>query len=331
MLSKHVFSKKISTSLRDLYKLNNWRAPFGFAVDYLVIASAVALAAWSIWAYPLSLLVIGSRQRALASLLHEASHRTLARNRRLNDLLGRWCAGFPVFQSYEAYRRSHVQNHHVFLGDPKRDPDYINYVETGLFDVRDRLDFVSKFILKTVFLANVNKYLIYLIKNRLGGIFRNRIEFAELIFIHALIFALLCIFFGPRGYILFWIIPFLTTYQIIGWFSEISEHYPIIETRRNTLTATRNRFPSIIEAMFIGMHGDNYHLVHHLFAGIPYWNLKSAHLILMSDPDYAKVNDVAGGIFFSPSGKKSVIRNILDEIGQKTYGTLKSTTREYES
>ncbi|KVW36493.1 guanitoxin biosynthesis L-arginine gamma (S) hydroxylase [Burkholderia ubonensis] len=328
MLAKHEFSDEIVNRLKDLYGLNNWRAPVGFAADCLVIAAAVAATKWNVWVYPLALLVIGSRQRALASLLHEACHRTLARNRRMNDILGRWCAGFPVFQSYDAYRGSHVKNHHAFLGDVQRDPDYINYLETGLFDVRDRLDFVANFVVKTLFLANVGGYLKYLARNRLGGIFANKSELIGLCAVHAVLFVVFYLVWGSFGYIIFWVVPFLTSYQVIGWFSEISEHYPIIETRRNALTATRNRFPAWIESIFIGMHGDNYHLVHHLFAGIPYWNLSLAHRVLMSDPQYAAINNVAGGIFFSPAGRRSVVHSILDEIGAKASGGFQSTTRE---
>ncbi len=104
--------------------MNNWRGPLGLAADVLVIAASAWAASWSLWLYPLAVLMIGARQRALASLLHESCHKTLMKNRVLNDAVGRWCAGFPIFQSHRAYVRSHVLLHHSFLGDEKRDPDY---------------------------------------------------------------------------------------------------------------------------------------------------------------------------------------------------------------
>ncbi|MDW9256310.1 fatty acid desaturase family protein [Burkholderia thailandensis] len=130
----------------------------------------------------------------------------------------------------------------------------------------------------------------------------------------AAIFAAFYVAVGPLGYVVFWIVPIITTFQVIGWFSEISEHYPVIRTTRSTLTITRNRFPVLIERAFVGMHGDNYHLVHHLLAGIPFWNLRRAHAILMEDPAYAAANRTLGGIFTAPSGRISVMRSILDEI-----------------
>ncbi|WP_241971515.1 fatty acid desaturase [Burkholderia pseudomallei] len=170
---------------------------------------------WSIWCYPRALLVIGSRQRALASLLHESCHKTLMRNRTLNDLLGRWLAAYPIFQSHRAYIKSHVLDHHTFLGDPRRDPDYIHYIESGLFDVRDRLDFVTRFIVRTILLLNVAGYLRHLVANRLGEIYNDRADLFRLLIAQALVFSVFFFAVGPIGYVAFWIVPIFTTFQIV--------------------------------------------------------------------------------------------------------------------
>lgn len=308
------FPKEVRERLRPLFPLNNWRAVLGVCADYFVIGCAIAGAQFSHWLYPVALVLIGSRQRALASLLHEACHKTLARNRMLNNGIGLWLAGVPIFQSFDAYVKSHVVMHHLHLGESGLDPDYINYEENGLFKVRDRLHFVIKFYLKTVLLFNVLKYLKYLLKNRLGAITKSKRELAALFLMQIAIFSILFITTGPFGYLMYWLVPFLTTFQIIGWFSEISEHYPMIKTATINLEVTRNRFPSFAERCFIGMHGDNYHLVHHLFAGIPFWNLRRAHQILLSDPAYAAANHAKGGLFAAGQGRKCVLHQILAAI-----------------
>ena len=312
--AKHEFSGEIKARIKQLLPLNNWSGPLGLAVDVLVIAAAAWAACQSMWLYPLAVLVIGARQRGLASLLHESCHKTLMKNRRLNDFVGRWLAGFPIFQSHRAYVRSHVLLHHSFLGDAQRDPDYINYLESGLFEVRDRLDFLLRFVLRTALLLNVGSYLKYLGAHRLKGLASERSEWMGLLAVQAIVATLFTLAAGPLGYLVFWIVPFLTSFQVIGWFSEIAEHYPLMKTAESTLTITRNRFPTWFEGLVIGMHGDNYHLVHHLFPGVPFWNLAAADRVLMSDPAYAAVNRNVGGIFTAAPGRRSVLRSILTDI-----------------
>lgn len=318
MKIKYEFSPDIRENLKNLYKLNNFHAPLSLMSDYLLIAAFIALSKWNIWFYPLTLLFIGSRQRALASLLHESCHKTLTKNRFLNNFMGRWLAGLPIFHSYEAYVKSHVVAHHAYLGDPQRDPDYRHYIQAGLFEVRDRLDFMLGFVLKTIFLLQVKSYLKYIFIYRLGGMTKKSTELFQLIFVQLIIGAVLTLTCGPLGYIKYWLVPFFTTFHIIGWFSEISEHYPIIAEYQDNLNITRNRFPTFLERLFIGMHGDNFHLVHHLFAGIPYWNLGQAHQILLADTNYAEVNQEFGGIFTAPAGRTSVLKQIFKKIHAQT-------------
>ena len=314
---KHAFSGAVHERLRPLYALNNGRGLAAVATDYLFIGVFVMLAQHSAWLWPLSILVIGSRQRALASLLHDSCHKTLARNRTLNDFLGRWLAGLPIFQSYRAYSASHVLQHHVHLGNPQLDPDYRQYIDTGLFRVRDRLDFVCH-VAKTVLLMNIGSYAKYLVVQRLAAIRGSAAECIGLFVVQAAIATILTLAAGPFGYFLFWILPLLTSFQIIGWLSEISEHYPKIRTATLAVQMSRNRFPRLAERFLVGHHGDNYHLVHHLFVGIPFWNLRAAHDALMDDPEYRSVNENAGGIFTAPQGRLSILSSILEEIAQKT-------------
>lgn len=315
-LARYPFPDDLVQRLRPLHALNRWRGPLAWLGDLAVMAFAVAIAQWSPWCYALSLLLIGSRQRALASLLHEACHRTLCSHRGLNNLLGRYGAGYPVFQSFDAYVGSHVVHHHAHLGDAQLDPDYRHYLQSGLFDVRDRLDFVWRHLLRTLLLLNVPQYLDYLRRHRFGELLRRRHEALGFALTHAALAAVLTAAAGWSGYLLFWLLPFLTTFQVIGWLSEMAEHYPMIQRGGCNMDMTRNRFPAWWERLFIGMHGDNYHLVHHLFPGIPFWHLPRAHGVLMQHPRYHRLNAAWGGIVSAGPGRRSVVDQVLHEIPQ---------------
>ena len=118
------FSKDIRDKLRPLYRSNNYRGIIGLLYDYIVIALAIYLGQFNVILYPLAVLLIGSRQRALATILHDASHLCLAKSRTLNYILGTYFSGYLIAQEFNIYKQSHVKGHHTHLGDPDKDPDY---------------------------------------------------------------------------------------------------------------------------------------------------------------------------------------------------------------
>jgi fatty acid desaturase len=302
----------IKNRLRPLYEKDNWHWAVGLSLDLGVIAVAVFLSLQSPYFYPLTVLLIGSRQRAIASLLHEAAHMTLMSNKVLCRVIGEYLLAYPIFQNYEAYRRSHVQMHHHHLGNQDTDPDHRYYIDSGLYAAKDRLDFLIRHLLKSITLTNTSHYFIYLVKNRAGDIIAKPGQGIKLLLVHLAILALFWFSVGPLGYLLFWLVPYFTSFQVIGWFSEISEHFGMFGIYNDEVKMTRNRFPNFIERLFIGMHGDNYHLTHHLFAGVPFWNLRKAHLILMDDPSYAEANHGCGGIFTAKGNACSSLAQIFE-------------------
>jgi fatty acid desaturase len=62
-------------------------------------------------AYLLAIILIGSRQHALLLLMHEATHRRLFSNRRLNDWACAALVTWPVLASLRAFRYTHLQHH----------------------------------------------------------------------------------------------------------------------------------------------------------------------------------------------------------------------------
>jgi fatty acid desaturase len=55
-------------------------------------------------------------------LAHEASHRTLFRNKWLNELVSDWGCMFPMLSTTHHYRLHHLA-HHQFVNDPQLDPN----------------------------------------------------------------------------------------------------------------------------------------------------------------------------------------------------------------
>lgn len=291
------FDKEILLKIKELYRYDNWHAVLAILYDYLIIIFSIFLSEQSYWFLPLTILLIGSRQRALATILHEASHSALTKNKKFGQILGTYFSGYLIFQSWNSYCVSHVKNHHPKLGTDS-DPDYKYYKDSGIFQTYSRIEFLWRFCVSQILCLKLFRNFKYLIKNRLFSDITGT-ELFKLLLSQLILFVIGTYFVGYKFYVIYWLLPYLTAFQMITWFIELSEHYPMIQTAKNNLEVSRNRFSHAIEHFFTGIHGENYHLIHHLFPAIPFWNLEKAHKILMKDFDYQEVNKDFGGIFFS--------------------------------
>src|SRR4051812_35666179 len=100
----------------------------------VVLVSAVAGLEWVLaagvgwgWAIPIVIVsgvLVGAGQHHLGVLGHEGSHRTLFRNRWLNEQVSDWLCMYPIFTTTYMYRLQHLA-HHQFVNDPDRDPNVL--------------------------------------------------------------------------------------------------------------------------------------------------------------------------------------------------------------
>lgn len=307
------FDNKILGELQSLSKLNNYRGIIAVFSDWLLIGLAITISCYfdNIFLYFFSVFFIGSRQRALATLLHESAHRVLASNVKINDFLGKYVSGYTIFQTFKKYAKSHVVLHHNFLGNIDKDPDYQYYRESNLFEMSSKRKFLWSHLISPLLLGKSPSFIRYLIKNRLGDI--NDKEVRIVLTMWFLILTL-CYLTNTLSILLFyWFIPLITTFPMIGWFIELAEHFPIIDNEQD-IDKTWNRFSAKVELLFTGMHAENYHLTHHLMPSIPFWNLKYAHEVMMQDLNYKNRNERMGGIFFSSNGNESLWKKIIKTL-----------------
>lgn len=301
--------------LKMLYHRDNYHGflAIGNNIFWITICIYLVIGISPLW-IPGAVFVIASRQRALATILHEAAHKTLFRSDMLNHIMGRLFGGWPILQSFAAYRISHVQHHHPKIGHPHLDPDFAYMRACGVYDAHTKSGFIKRFIILPLLGSLIIPYVKYLVKDRLiAGIRQEhtRKESLLIILFHMLIL-LIAAYCGFLSYvIILWYVPLFFMHPILGWFIELSEHYPLMTADKGASFYSRNRYPGWVERMFIGMHGENYHLTHHLLPGIPYWNLRGATQILREDSAFRAWDDYWGGIFSSKTpGRTSLIQYI---------------------
>lgn len=325
------FGPEIERETKKYNVSDNWHALLAWVQDLAWMAACVAacyVVSW--WLYPVAVLVIGARQRGLSTILHDCAHGVGVANRRLQTLVGTVLTAYPIFQQHYAYKVSHVLTHHPRLGDPDRDPDLRFFIEQKVYTPTSTGRYVNRIVVLPALGAQTVAYLRYLVRNRFRILRGAGAKPAAHVPRHKRTLDRLAFwaFWGTvagtswsTGWLLelalFWVVPYLTSFQILGWYIELSEHTPLVRDHDVDLYMTRNRKSRGIERFLTGIHNDHFHLDHHLDPRTPFWNLPKTHRVRLADPNYAALDAMTGGLVTTgPQGAPSAIRMIVEQLAQ---------------
>ncbi|MEW2353447.1 fatty acid desaturase family protein [Spirillospora sp. NPDC029432] len=307
------------------YSRDNWHGFFYLAVDWLVIAAMAAVTVWSgfnVVVYVMAAVVIASRQRALRSLLHEASHYKLMRNRGLNLWAGRLFIAFPLLEGVSGYLCAHCE-HHRHLWDERLDPKRRHYSAIGIIRPRNPGRFTRKHLLRSLLLTHMP----YNVLSALTGRDEDRKEtFWRVLFLAGA--GAVTVATGlVTEVVLLWLVPYLTVYQVLRYWSDIADHAGLESD--DPWQATRSWTASWPVRQLLAPHNANWHLAHHLYPIVPQHALPRLHRILGGVPEYRGAHQCQG--FFLPSrpGRPSVIQDVLRPEENTAYqsGVLRNRGR----
>lgn len=324
-IKRHKFDVSINKEIETL-KPDNYHGPVHVIKEFMILSLLIYLCvAVSPWFYIIALPLIGARQRGLTILLHDASHRVLAKNKTLNIILGTLFTAWPVFQKFYSYQKSHVHAHHKKLGILDQDPDLTFFHRQAVFEPDTQKNYFLKIFLFPLFGSKILPYLKYVfinryqrIKEKLSGkgtkakhpkkiIIENVSFYSFWIVIMTVLFQLNLF----SEFIIYWIIPYLTAFHIIGWFIELSEHGSCSLHMDHELEMSLNRKSRGLEVLLTGMNNGHYHLDHHLRASTPFWLLPKANEIRLRDPDYRDITMKSGGLFHKGLNNEPSIVSII--------------------
>jgi len=266
--------------IQALLRPSDWRSALSVAVDWGLVFAAMALvAAWPhLPTLPLAvvfaLLVIGARQLGLAVLMHEASHRSLFSDRRVNDFVGSWLCAYPVWSDLYAYRAYHLQ-HHAKTGTAE-DPD---------------LGLVRPFPITP---ASLRRKVWRDLSGRTGLKFARgawartgaratrdlnaRRAFVGFAVTNGALLAALAALGRPELYLL-WAGAWLTTNTLVTRIRSIAEH-ALAPDPDDDLNNTRTTLARGWERLLIAPNRVNFHLEHHLLMTVPHYRLPEMHRLL---------------------------------------------------
>jgi beta-carotene hydroxylase len=190
------------------------------------------------------------------TVIHDACHQSAHRNRIVNAILGHCSALILVF-AFPVFTRVHLQ-HHGNVNHPKDDPDH--YVSTGgplwLIAVR--------FLYHEVFFFQRRLWRNY----ELLEWFISRLIVISIVYIS--------VQYHFLGYILnFWFIPAFIVGITLGLFFDYLPHRPFVERSR---WKNARVYPG--KVLNILILGQNYHLIHHLWPSIPWYNYQPAYYLM---------------------------------------------------
>jgi fatty acid desaturase len=200
---------------------------------------------------------------------HEGVHGTLSLRPWWNRMLAIACAQ-PVLQNYSAYKVLHLKHHH-HLGQ-EGDPDhYANYTRWTW------LEFAMHWG-RLVIGYPVYIVAIPILGYRQGNSSARRWVIFEVLLLVALI--ALAIRALPWMWLLHgWLIPMLVINTLVN-IRGMSQH-TFLEHQSDTVLGTRSILTNPVTAFF--MCNENYHLEHHLYPTIPWYNLPRLHQTLRAD------------------------------------------------
>jgi fatty acid desaturase len=286
VLLRNALTPEERKALLEIDPLRSWCM---VASNWVLIFAAMALVAWA--PNPLTIIValfvIGARQLGMAVVMHEAAHRTVFRNRRLNDWVGNWLAAYPVWAEVAPYRTYHL-THHSRTGTDQ-DPD---------------LGLAAPFpITKDSFRRKVWRDLsgqtgwkqARAVFRRDVGLSRGRNQrslgmnegeqpdvgwhkLVPVVVTNGVLLGLLTLAGYPALYLL-WVGAWFTTYRLITRIRSIAEH-GMVPDRLDPLRNTRTVLVRWWERLLLAPNRVNFHLEHHLLMTVPNHSLPRLHRLL---------------------------------------------------
>ncbi len=190
------------------------------------------------------------------TIIHDACHQSAHRNPIINSILGH-CSALILAFAFPVFTRVHLQ-HHGNVNHPKDDPDH--YVSTGgpLWLIAVRFLYHEVFFFQRRLWRNYELLEWFISRLIIVSIFYISIQYHFL------------------GYILnFWFIPAFIVGIALGLFFDYLPHRPFVE--RNRWKNARVYPGKVLNILIMGQ---NYHLIHHLWPSIPWYNYQPAYYLM---------------------------------------------------
>jgi fatty acid desaturase len=256
----------------ELRRIASWRNAGSVLSLYVQTAALVWITVRWMWALPLTFVLMGRAFAQFASLMHEAAHRLLFANKRVNDWVGRWVLGYPAFTSTDAYRRVHMAHHRDEFGPDE--PDMALYAGYPIGPASFRRKVIRDATGRTGL-----KLMRQLLSNVRSSDRRSRRTVWKILGVQAVLLAAAIASGYWWLYPVLWLAPYLTVWRVINRLRSIAEHGGMQRSkdRRETTHSVRQH---LLARFILVPYNIGWHLAHHVDSGVPFRNLPRLHQAL---------------------------------------------------
>lgn len=273
-------------TVKALSELKPWRTAAAIAFDWAVIAAAIAFSEWmdTAWTLVLAWLVIAGRMHAMGVLIHDFAHYRFIPNKKVSEWVGDVLLAWPLLTFVDGYRKNHLAHHRYT--NTEKDPDWKIKLGTRHFTFPQSWQYAIMNLLG--YLVGISSYrdmksIVVRLSDDEGRPLHYQLKRFGFYIVMAFVFFLTGAW---HGFLLYWLLPFFTFMLLFLYIRSVAEHFGSMDYE-SELGSSRTVYPYLWERAFFAPHNVNYHLDHHLYPSVPFYNLPKLHAALMADPEFA--------------------------------------------
>jgi fatty acid desaturase len=279
--SRASLSPHLRQAIRDLSGPRPGYFLTQLALAWLVIAGSIFWAAYAQnpWISALVVVIVATRQNILGLLVHEQAH-CLGFKPRFGDPFVNLVAAYPLLLlTVEGYAKVHLTHHKYFFTE--RDPDHLRKSgDDWILPMRPGK--LAGLFLRDLLGLNVLKLLKG--KRQAGPA---PVEFGRRapVWLRPLFFVVLatCLTLTASwgGFLLYWVLPLLTVFQVIVRWGALAEHqYNLPDA--SVAESTPVILPSRLDRLLLPNLNFSLHAYHHDFPGVSAGQLRQLHALYVN-------------------------------------------------
>jgi fatty acid desaturase len=288
-------------------QLTPWKSYLALAWQWLVIGLLVAAAIqsrhWLVWF--IAIFLIAGRQHALGVIGHEGAHYRLSRNKQLNEFVADVFCWLPLMFCHRRWQYEHILHHkYVNTEDDPYLKDFRTY-SIWIWPKTPRQAWIT--LVRLVTGVEAKAILEPGLRWSIFGstpVLTPGDKLRAIVF-YSLLATVLTLSGGWLAFLLLWIVPMVTWSLVFVHWRTVAEHRGLDVTM--DIGDTRHVDANWLERLTVAPLGINYHIDHHLFPSIPFYNLPKFHRRLLQEPIYREYARLKAGYF----GRNGVYEEVV--------------------